>query len=404
MLPELLKWYYKDITSVVRPPSDQQDSRRFTDHETWTELLLRISPYLRGDQFKNFDDIAPQLTVTFQPHHWHFGYTFENSNVFSERYLLVNHKSARSSNAAQNGPKYTLTKGLSNYLMAQSPLVASLANLSCAQGSSKGRTDKHNASDADFPSLLSGGTNSGTHSLEIASPFEFAINRTAKFPFLQRHITSGFYSVLKFLYLGGLGLVQSVSQRCTSFGTDLSDRDQSRLFLLDESSPEVSDVFLRAVNYAWCKADWELLLEIFNSANLKEQGRLGDPEDFVLEMAFQSAAVTKQDDDISAQAASTLRTFNIPAPNFDLNWKQNPWLLLYRVKNNYLRASIVLQCLHNWADVTVCLDLLNFCCSKPPRDPELLAALQRKTKQLSLCQKVGYEWLIFIHMHLPDDS
>jgi hypothetical protein len=212
------------------------------------------------------------------------------------------------------------------------------------------------------------------------------MNQAIKFPVLQRHITSAFLPLSKFLYLDGLGLTQS--PQSSSVSAELAARNQSRLFLLDEQSPEVSEMFLRAMNYAWLKGDWELLLDIFNSAGLNQHGALHGPEDFVLEMAFMGGLETSPDDDIAAQTASTLRNFNIAAPNFDLSWKDEKWLLLFRIKDDCARAKIVLQCLHNWSDVEVCLKLLKFCLSKPPDDKELLASLEKKTKQLNLCKKV----------------
>ena len=319
------------------------------------------------------------MNVSFTPHCCRFGYAFLNPSEIQRRQFVTFESEAASK---ETGTKYTLTKSLSSYLMARSPLVASLANLCCAQ-------DSGEDSGGEIPALFTNLSNPGTHSLEIASPFEFAIKKTCKFPVLQRHITSCFYSVLKFLYLGGLGLIQTNGPQSTTSGTHLLVRNQSRLFLLDESSPEVSDLFLRAVNYAWCKGDWVLLLELFNSANLKERGGICDPRDFVLEMVFESGVISKQEDDIAAQASSTLATFQIPNTNLNLNWKQKPWLLLLRMKDDDLRADIVLQCLHNLSEVNDCLELLKFCCSKPPNNPDLLEILQRKTKQIELCEKVG---------------
>ena len=353
------------------------DPQTFNGGENWVELLLRISPYLRGEQFENLDNIATHLNVTFTPYRWNFGYQF--STIESTEQLGTSFKSD-----IPQAPKYTLTQALSSYLVARSPLVASLANLSCSQDSNL--APKGSQKEADFPLLTTSVENPGTQSLEVASPFEFAMNQAIKFPVLQRHITSALLSVSKFLYLDGLGLTQSAHS--TSVSAKFAARNQSRLFLLDEQSPDVSEMFLRAVNYAWCKADWELLLDIFNSASLNQHGSLRGPEDFVLEMAFTSGLEASPDDDIAAQTASTLRNFNIAAPNFDLSWKDEKWLLLYRIKDDCTRAKIVLQCLHNLSDVEVCLKLLSFCLSKPPDDEELLASLEKKTKQLSLCREV----------------
>ena len=121
-------------------------------------------------------------------------------------------------------------------------------------------------------------------------------------------------------------------------------------------------------------------------------------------MAFTSGLEASPDDDIAAQTASTLRNFNIAAPNFDLSWKDEKWLLLYRIKDDCTRAKIVLQCLHNLSDVEVCLKLLSFCLSKPPDDDELLASLEKKTKQLSLCKEVRMinEFNMCVEPHLCD--
>lgn len=385
LFPELLLWYQTDFTSGIRsPPSMKSDERGFSGDENYIDLLFCLSPYLKGERFKNIDDLAPQMNVSFTPHCCRFGYMFLNPSEVQRRQIITFEPKAASK---ETGTKNTLTKSLSSYLMARSPLVASLANLSCAQDSSVRGAEKD--SGGEIPALFTSLSNPGTHSLEIASPFEFAIKKTSNFPVLQRHITSCFYSVLKFLYLGGLGLIQTSSPQSTISGTHLLVGNQSRLFLLDESSPEVSDLFLRAVNYAWCKGDWVLLLEIFNSANLKEHGEICDPRDFVLEMAFQSGVVLKHEDDIAAQALLTLLTFQIPSTNLNLNWKQKPWLLLLRMKDNDLRARIVLQYVHNLSEVNDCLELLKFCCSKPPSNPDLLETLQRQTKQIELCEKVS---------------
>lgn len=359
--------------------------------ENHMELLLRISPYLQ--HFRNFDDIAPQLNVTFTPHCWLLGFQFPTTDTKMQRETPFQ----SDTNIA---PKYTLTQSLSNYLVARSPLVASLANLSCSQDSNL--APKASQKEEEFPLLTTSLTNHGTRSLEVVSPFEFAMNQAIKFPVLQRHIASAFLSVSKFLYLDGLGLTKS--PQSPSFSADLAARSQSRLFLLDVQSPEVTEMFLRAVNYAWCKGDSELLLEIFNSACLNQNGTLYGPEDFALEMAFMSGLEPSTDDDIAALTASTLRNFNIPAPTFYLNWKENKWLLLYRIKNDSGRAKIVLQCLHNWNDVEVCLNLLKFCLSKPPDDKELLASLEKKTRQLNLCKKVRTTCTFSMERHLQNFS
>ena len=360
--------------STLSASSSQQS--HCNDGESYVELLLRISPYLQ--QFRHFDDIAPQLNVTFTPHCWQLGFRFPATDTKMQRETPFHSDTTIA-------PKYTLTQSLSNYLVARSPLVASLANLSCSQDSNL--APKASQKEEEFPLLTTSLSTHGTRSLEVVSPFEFAMNQAIKFPVLQRHIASAFLPVSKFLYLDGLGLTKS-SQ--SSFSADLAARSQSRLFLLDEQSPEVSEMFLRAVNYAWCKGDCELLLEIFNSACLNQNGTLHGPEDFALEMAFMSGLEPSTDDDIAALTASTLRNFNIPAPTFHLNWKENKWLLLYRIKDDSARAKIVQQCLHNWNDVEVCLTLLKFCLSTPPHDKELLASLEKKTRQLILCKKVRW--------------
>ncbi|CAB3984966.1 zinc finger FYVE domain-containing 26 isoform X1, partial [Paramuricea clavata] len=376
-LPELLKWYKNDFLSTLSDLS--AETNNFNGGENWVELLLGISPYLRGEHFKNFDDIATQLNVAFTPHCWEFGFRFPTTETTIQR-------ETSSKSDIPNAPKYTLTQALSSYLIARSPLVASLANLSCSQDSNL--APQGSQKEAEFSLLTTSLANPGTRSLEVTSPFEFAMNQAVKFPVLQRHITSAFLSVSKFLYLDGLGLTKS--PQSTSVSAELATRNQSRLFLLDEQSQEVSEMFLRAVNYAWCKADWELLLEIFNSACLNQHGALHGPEDFVLEMAFMSRLETSPDDDLAAQSFSILHNFNIPAPNFNLNWRSKKWLLLYRIKDDCARAKIVLQCLHNWCDIEVCLKLLTFCLSKPPDDKELLASLEKKTKQLRLCKKIRH--------------
>ena len=374
-IPEILKWYKNDFMPNLSDSSSDQHT--FNGDENWVELLLQISPYLRGKRFKNFDDIAPHVNVAFIPYCWEFGFQFLTTETTGQ--METSFKSD-----IPIAPKYTLTQALSNYLVVRSPLVASLANLSCSQDFNL--APEGSQKEAEFPLLTTSLESPGTRSLEVTSPFEFAMNQAIKFPVLQRHITSAFLSVSKFLYLDGLGLTQSLQS--SSVSAKLAARNQSRLFLLDEQSPDVSEMFLRAVNYAWCKADWELLLDIFNSASVNQHGALHGPEDFVLEMAFMSELETSPDDDIAAQTASTLRNFNIAAPNFHLSWKDEKWLLLYRIKDDCARAKIVLQCLHNWNDAEICLKLLAFCLSRPPDDKDLLTSLQKKTKQLNLCKKV----------------
>lgn len=362
----MLMWYKNDFVTTL---SDRfTETNNLNGGENWVELLLQISPYLRGDCFRNFDDIASQLNVAFTPHCWDFVFQFATTG----RTIQYKTSLKQETTAA---PKYTLTQSLSGYLVARSPLIASLANLSCSQecNLSPGGSQK------DFPLLTTSLT-----SLEVASPFEFAMNQAIKFPVLQRHITSAFFSLSKFLYLDGLGLIQAPHSTSVA-------RNQSRLFLLDEQSPEVSEMFMRAVNYAWCKADWESLLEIFNSASLNQYGTIHGPDDFVFEIAFMSPLETSSDDDITAQTTSILRNFNIPAPNFGMNWRVDKWLLLYRIKDDCARAKFVLQCLHNWSDVDICLKLLMFCLSKPPDNKELLASLKTKMRQLNLCKKVRCE-------------
>lgn len=364
--------------SSLSDRSTETDSNGFSEDENWVELLLQISPYLRGTHFHKFGDLATQLNVAFTPHCWKFGFQFSTIDATAQR-----ETSYKPSTPII--PKYTLTQALSNYLMARSPLVATLANLSCSQDSNQ--PAKGSLKEEDLPLLTTSLANPGTRSLEVASPFEFAMNQAIKFPVLQRHITSAFLTVSKFLYLDGLGLTQSLQSN--SISAKFAARNQSRLFLLDERSPDVSEMFLRAVNYAWRKGDWELLLEIFNSSCINQYGALRGPDDFVLEKAFASDLEPSPDDDIAAQTASILRNFNIPAPNFDLNWKGKKWLLLFRIKDDNVRAEIVMQCLYNWSDVEVGLTLLRFCISKPPADEELLDCLKKKTKQLNLCKKVG---------------
>ena len=232
LLPELLQWYQADITSQNKP----------TNSENSSDLLSLISPYLHGDQFKNLPGISSQLSVAVIPHCWRVGYTFMSPESSPQR--ITTSEYASSTVTRTTGPKYSLTPSLSNYLMARSPLVASLANLSCAQDSTK-RSGKQQK-DEEPPSLMSSFPASGAHSLEVASPFEYALNQTDQFPVLQRHITSSYYSLLKFFYLDGLGLVKLASSQA-------AEADNFRLFLLDECTPGVSDVFRQAINYAWCK-------------------------------------------------------------------------------------------------------------------------------------------------------
>ncbi|XP_028414314.1 zinc finger FYVE domain-containing protein 26-like isoform X2 [Dendronephthya gigantea] len=376
-LPELLKWYKNDFMSTLSDRSGELDPNSFGEDENWVELMLQISPYLRGAQFQKFDDLATQLNIEFTPHCWKFGFQFSTMEATTQ-----GETSYKPSTPIM--PKYTLTSALSNYLSERSPLVATLVNLSCSQDSNQ--PAKESRKGEDLPLLTTSLVSPGTQSLEVTSPFEFAMGQAVKFPVLQRHITSAFFSVSKFLYLDG----QTKSLQSTSVSAKFAARNQSRLFLLDERSSDVAEMFLRAVNYAWRKADWELLLEIFNSSCINQYGALRGPDDFVLEKAFGSALEPSPDDDIAAQTASTLRNFNITAPNFDLNWKKEKWLLLFRIKDDCVRAEIVMRCLHNWSDVTVGLTLLQFCLSKPPTDQQLLDCLRKKTKQLNLCKKIKH--------------
>ena len=93
-----MKWFEKDFVPSLSASIEKSDS---IDSKNWVELLLRISPYLRGEHFSNLDEIATQLDITFTPHSWLFGFRFRSMERTLRRETFFK-------SYATTAPKYTM--------------------------------------------------------------------------------------------------------------------------------------------------------------------------------------------------------------------------------------------------------------------------------------------------------
>lgn len=344
------------------------------DDVKWVEFLLKLSPYLRGKEYLNIHDLAAQLPFAFTPYNWKLGFQFSTNKAHSI------HEKAFYGSAT---PKHALSQDLSRYLAGQSSLVASLANLASSQNYG-GSEEQEKESKVPSLTLIS---NLPTRRLESSSPFVLALNQSSKFPVLQRHITSSFYFLSKYLVLDGMGLARSSEVISQSEGFPVVNPLQ--YFLFDGRSREVTEMFLQAVDFTWRNGDWKLLFSLLNSGGLNQFGALGGPEDFALEIAFVDGFNLENVDDIAVETDETLQKFGIPMPSYNLNFIKEKTMILYFVKDNCTRATLLLQNLHNMDDIKQCLKLLKFCLSKPPRDIKVLRNLTNKWQQLNFCKKVS---------------
>ena len=410
-LPEILHWYRKDFE--MRP----LDSPKQLD----VSLLLQLEPYLYPDTAAVLQQMLPNITeIAFTPFCWTFGYRFESAMLERSSSASVFHRSnsvpdsllsmelsvlARSRTVEKRG-LFSLNEITLEYLEEKSPLIAALASLVCS-APVKMQISEEVLSQTSYET-----TESANETVEL--PFKVALEKTAKFPFLQRYIVCKLYMIANMLTLTPAELEEAGS----SFGSyDLIKLDSNlqiiqggthppeiSLFsvsLAPEGSRALQNAFLRASDFFLRKGCFEELLELISSSNLRGDGVGGPAIDFLLTSAILSKGGTR------SKLRETLKTIyhQLKIPELKLNHmvQKKPWVLLPRIKDYHQLTRVVLRKLKEW-NAKTSIDLIDLCLSRSTKNTALTKDLERKRKEISLYRKVAilisffsfFSWLMVI--------
>lgn len=400
-LPEILHWYRKDFE--MSASMDTVDSQAGPD----VSLLLQMEPYLYPDAAELLQQMLPNITeITVTPFCWTFGYRFESvilerssSSSFLQRsnsvpdslYLSMELSVLARTRRAEKRALFSLNATALEYLEEKSPLVAALASLVC---SSPGTLLVSAGDNPQNPQIKH--PDSSDESTEF--PFQVALDKTAKFPFLQRYIVCKLYTIADMLTLAP---VQS-EEAGGSYGSyDFIKLDSNfhvlqggihppeiSLFsvaLASEGSRPLQNAILKASDFFLRKGYFEDLLELISSSDLRGDGVGGPAIDFLLSSAILSKGGTRSE--VRDRLKTIYTQLGIPELKFCHSVHKKPWTLLPRIKDHDQLAHLVLGKLNEW-NAKTCIDLIELCLSRPLKNIGLREDLERERKRIALHQKV----------------
>lgn len=399
-LPEILHWYRKDFElRALDPPG--LDSPTGPD----VSLLLQLEPYLYPDSAAVLQQMLPNITeIVFTPFCWTFGYRFESAMLERSSSASVFQRSnsvpdsllsmelsvlARSRRVEKRG-LFSLNEITLEYLEETSPLIAALASLVCS-ASVKMQISEEVSAQTSIE-------NSESADETIELPFKVALEKTAKFPFLQRYIVCKLYMIANMLTLTPVELEEAGGSygsydfikldsnlQILQGGTHPPEISLFSVALAPEGSRSLQNTILRASDFFLRKGYFEELLELISSSNLRGDGVGGPVIDFLLSSAILSKGGTR------SVLRETLKTIynQLKIPELKLNHvvQKKPWVLLPRIKDHHQLTRLVLRKLNEW-NAKTCIDLIDLCLSRPTKNTVLTKDLERKRKEISLYQKV----------------
>lgn len=399
-LPEILHWYRKDFElRALDPPG--LDSPTGPD----VSLLLQLEPYLYPDSAAVLQQMLPNITeIVFTPFCWTFGYRFESAMLERSSSASVFQRSnsvpdsllsmelsvlARSRRVEKRG-LFSLNEITLEYLEETSPLIAALASLVCSAPVKMQISEEVSAQTSI--------ENSESADETIELPFKVALEKTAKFPFLQRYIVCKLYMIANMLTLtpveleeaggsyGSYDFIKLVSNlQILQGGTHPPEISLFSVALAPEGSRSLQNAILRASDFFLRKGYFEELLELISSSNLRGDGVGGPVINFLLSSAILSKGGTR------SVLRETLKTIynQLKIPELKLNHvvQKKPWVLLPRIKDHHQLTRLVLRKLNEW-NAKTCIDLIDLCLSRPTKNTVLTKDLERKRKEISLYQKV----------------
>lgn len=399
-LPEILHWYRKDFEMrALDPPG--LDSPTGPD----VSLLLQLEPYLYPDSAAVLQQMLPNITeIVFTPFCWTFGYRFESAMLERSSSASVFQRSnsvpdsllsmelsvlARSRKVEKRG-LFSLNEITLEYLEETSPLIAALASLVCSAPVKMQISEEVSAQTSI--------ENSESADETIELPFKVALEKTAKFPFLQRYIVCKLYMIANMLTLTPVELEEAGGSygsydfikldsnlQILQGGTHPPEISLFSVALAPEGSRSLQNAILRASDFFLRKGYFEELLELISSSNLRGDGVGGPVIDFLLSSAILSKGGTR------SVLRETLKTIynQLKIPELKLNHvvQKKPWVLLPRIKDHHQLTRLVLRKLNEW-NAKTCIDLIDLCLSRPTKNTVLTKDLERKRKEISLYQKV----------------
>lgn len=396
-LPEILHWYRKDFEIKTLDPGD--------DSRPDVSLLLQMEPYLYPDSAEVLQQMLPNITeIAFTPFCWTFGYRFESAMLERSSSASVFHRSnslpdsllsmelsvlVRTRKVEKRG-LFSLNEATLEYLEEKSPLIAALTSLVCSA------PVKMQISAEDSP------TNSRERSESTDGisefPFKVALEKTAKFPFLQRYVACKLYTLANMLTLNPAELDEAGGSYGSYDFIKLDSNFQTlqggihppeiSLFsvaLAPEGSRPLQNALLRASDFFLRIGYFGELLELISSSNLRGDGVGGPAIDFLLTSTILSKGGTR------SQLRERLKTIHdeLKIPELKLNHvvRKKPWVLLPRIKDHHRLTRLVLRKLSEW-NAKTCIDLIDLSLSRPIKNTALRKDLERKRKEISLYQKV----------------
>lgn len=399
-LPEILHWYRKDFEMRALDPPGLEST---TGPDV--SLLLQLEPYLYPDSAAVLQQMLPNITeIVFTPFCWTFGYRFESAMLERSSSASVFQRSnsvpdsllsmelsvlARSRRVEKRG-LFSLNEITLEYLEETSPLIAALASLVCS-ASVKMQISEEVSAQTSIE-------NSESADETIELPFKVALEKTAKFPFLQRYIVCKLYMIANMLTLTPVELEEAGGSygsydfikldsnlQILQGGTHPPEISLFSVALAPEGSRSLQNTILRASDFFLRKGYFEELLELISSSNLRGDGVGGPVIDFLLSSAILSKGGTR------SVLRETLKTIynQLKIPELKLNHvvQKKPWVLLPRIKDHHQLTRLVLRKLNEW-NAKTCIDLIDLCLSRPTKNTVLTKDLERKRKELSLYQKV----------------
>lgn len=401
-LPEILHWYRKDFETR------SLDLRELdSPTEPDISLLLQLEPYLYPDTAAVLQQMLPNITeIVFTPFCWTFGYRFESAMLERSSSASVFQRSnsvpdsllsmelsvlARSRRKVEKRGLFSLNEITLEYLEEKSPLIAALASLVCSA------PVKMQISEEVITQASSENSEPADETIEL--PFQVALEKTAKFPVLQRYIVCKLYMIADMLTLtpaeledaggsyGSYDLIKLDSNlQVLQGGTHQPEISLFSVSLAPEGSRYLQNAFLKASDFFLRKGYFEELLELISSSNLRGDGVGGPAIDFLLSSAILSKGGTR------SELRETLKTIyhQLKIPEFKLNHvvRKKPWVLLPRIKDYHQLTRLVMKKLKEW-NAKTCIDLIDLCLSRPAKNTALTKDLERKRKEISLYQKVA---------------
>lgn len=415
-LPEILHWYRKDF-EIKALDSSGVDSPGGPD----VSLLLQMEPYLYPDSAAVLQQMLPNITeIAFTPFCWTFGYSFESAMLERSSSASVFHRSnslpdsvlsmelsvlAHSRKVEKRG-LFSLNEVTLEYLEEKSPLIAALTSLVCS-APVKTQISEENSVQNSNETL-----ESADETTEF--PFKVALEKIAKFPFLQRYIACKLYTIASMLTLspaepdvpggsyGSYDLIKlDSSLQILHGGTHPPEISLFSVALAPEGSRPLQDAILKASDFFLRRGYFEELLELISSSNLRGDGVGGPAIDFLLSSAILSRGGTRSE--LRERLKTICNQLKIPELKLNHVVQKKPWVLLPRIKDHHQLTRLVLRKLNEWSAKT-CIDLIDLCLSRPIKNTVLRKDLDRKRKEISLHQKVAINFLLNFYPFSVSDN